>query len=305
MSSPVETNLKRIFYFNVIYSCNSHCVFCYSHNTRYGIKNHNAIPFADFVEYLNARKISEADRVIINGGEPLLHQSLNEMLQFLLDVGCEVLIYTNGRLLAEQNFPPLNKNFRFVIPIHGDEKIHDNATRIKGSFKETLRGFDKLASQRDCLTDLKIIINSEFAKKILRGDSLQFLQEISFNHALQITKMADTIISKKNNCSSVEDSVAALCTAVLVKEFLNRKCPIKIYDTCVKYIAALRGSEIKKYGKEIIVLFKDKNQYRKENLHRQQKLCMNSCPMQKFCISAVNEYKVLEIDGDFIGEETE
>ena len=227
------------------------------------------------------------------------------MLQFLLDIGCEVLIYTNGRLLAVQDFPTLNKNFRFVIPIHGDEKIHDNATRIKGSFKETLRGFDKLAAQQDCLTDLKIIVNSEFAEKILCGASLQFLQEISFNHALQITKMADTIISKKNNCPSVEDSIAALCTDALVKKFLNRKCPIKIYDTCVKDIAALRGREIKKYGKKIIVLFKDKNQYREETLHRQQKLCMNSCSVQQFCISAVNEYKVLEIDGDFICEETE
>lgn len=230
MSALENVPLKKIFYFNVIYSCNSRCVFCYSHNTR-NIENHNAISFADFVEYLNAQKISAADRVIINGGEPLLHKSLSDMLNFLAEVGCEVLIYTNGRLLAEKNFPALNKNFRFVIPIHGDKKIHDNATRIKGSFDETLRGLESLTARQNCLTDLKIIVNSEFATKILRGDSLQFLQEIPFNHALQITKMADT-----NHCPSVENPVAAECCAALVEEFFKRGCPIKIYDTCVKIL---------------------------------------------------------------------
>lgn len=304
MSALENLPLKKIFYFNVIYSCNSCCVFCYSHNTR-NIENHNTISFADFVEYLTAQKIAAADRVILNGGEPLLHQSLNDMLKFLSKVGCEVLIYTNGRLLAEKNFPALNKNFRFVIPIHGDKKIHDNATRIKGSFDETLRGLESLTARQNCLTDLKIIVNNEFATKILRGDSLQFLQEIPFNHALQITKMADTVVSKRNRCPSVENSVAAECCAVLVEEFFKRGCPIKIYDTCVKNIGMLRGREIKKYERQITVLFKDKNQFRREHLYRQKKSCMDGCEFRDFCISAVSEYKVLELEGDFLREETE
>lgn len=297
--------MKRIFYFNVIYSCNSRCVFCYSHNTRYGAANHNAISLESFVEYLNAQKISAEDRVIINGGEPLLHPSIDDMLRFLAGVGCEVLIYTNGRLLAEKNFPAPNKNFRFIIPIHGDKKIHDDITRIKGSFAETLRGLEKLAARGDCLADLKIIINNEFASKILRGESLKFLQDIPFNHALQITKMADTIVSRKNNCPSVENSVAARCTAALVEEFFKRGRPIKIYDTCIKNIGKLRGRELKKYDKKIVVLFKDKNLYRRENLHRQEKSCMNACDVREFCISAVSEYKVLELDGNFMREELE
>lgn len=305
MSETFKKSLKRIFYFNIIYSCNSHCVFCYSHNTVFGTKNHIAISAKDFISYLNEQKISQEDRVIVNGGEPLLHLELSEILNYLLDVGCEVLIYSNGRLLSQKAIPNLNKNFRFIIPIHGDEKIHDSITRIKGSFWETVKGLEYLVSKQNCLLDLKFIINNEFVKKIMSGDSFSFLKIFPFNNAVQITKVADTIVSKKNCYPSVENEIVSEVCAALFEEFFVKDLPIKIYDTCVKEIHWLKGHKIKKYLQDIEVYFKDKNSWRQIEISQGIKSCMFSCEMRDYCISAVNQYKVLEIMDHCVYEELE
>lgn len=305
MSEIFNKHLKRIFYFNITYSCNSRCVFCYSHNTVFGNKNHIVIPAKDFISYLNGQKVSLLDRVIINGGEPLLHPELNKILSYLLTVGCEVLIYTNGWLLSQVELPSLNKNFRFIVPVHGDEKIHDGITRVKNSFLETVTGLEHLVDQQNCLVDLKFIINNEFARKIISADSLPFLDTFPLNHAVQITKVADTIVSKKNGYPSVENEIAAKAGLILFKEFFAKNLPIKIYDTCIKKIRWLRKFRIKSYAQDIVVYFRDKNHYRQIDLSREMKPCRSSCEMRDYCISAVGQYKVLEIANDCVCEELE
>ena len=306
MSEVLNSTVKRIFYFNIIYSCNSRCVFCYSHNTRYATENYNAISLSSFIEYLNEYKISSSDRVIINGGEPLLHESLNEILCYLVDVGCETLIYTNGRLLNKVNFPRLNNHFRFVVPIHGDAEIHDCITRIKGSYEETVAGMNKLIEEQDCLLDIKIIVNNQLGDKILHcNTSLSFLKDVPFNHAIQITKVANTVVSERNGYKPVTDQLAAECNIILYEKFRRIGLPIKIYDTCIKKFTWLHSTSIKKYPNEIIVFFKDKNQYREINLHAQNRPCFKTCELQKYCLSAVSQYKVLEFMNELIYEELE
>lgn len=96
--------MKRIFYFNITYGCNSKCIYCYSHNTQHISKTFNEMSANDFFEYLAEFKIGHDDRVIINGGEPFLHSEIDSILRGLLIYDCEVLIYTNGRLLHEFSF---------------------------------------------------------------------------------------------------------------------------------------------------------------------------------------------------------
>ena len=305
MSASRASALKRIFYFNVIYFCNSRCVFCYSHNTGHDVKNRNELEPAEFIRYLNDRNISSDDRIIINGGEPLLHSSLDDIIRYVLSVGCEVLIYTNGRLLSEIELPTLNRNVRFVIPIHGDEQTHDRITQTSGSFLETLRGMDRLILTQDCLTDLKIIVHNGLAKKIIRDDSLHFLRNIPFNHAVHITKMADTIISRRNKLPSVDNDLASEAVAALVDTFRFDGRPIKIYDACVKNLEWLSGCRPTKYPRTPIVFFKDRNQAREIELHRPDRPCARSCRMSRCCISAVDEYNVLEIADGRVFEELE
>lgn len=288
---------KRIFYFNVTYGCNSCCVFCYSHNTRHGSKSYNHIDICDFFEFISKQKVTSNDRIIINGGEPMLHPNIVDILDGLIIYGCEVLIYTNGRLLCKNDLSNLNSNYRFVTPIHGYEDVHDQITGVGGSYNETIKGLEYLVQETDCLVDVKLIINSILMKEDIDGSKLikSFDNEIRFNNAIHITKMADTIVSLKNNCKTISNKNAAEYTNIFFDYFSSRKVKIKIFDTCIKSLKFLSNCDFERYQNEIAVYFKDYNQYRELDISRKLLSCMDSCAMASKCISALNEYKVLEL----------
>lgn len=287
--------MKRIFYFNITYGCNSNCIFCYSHNTRHNSKPHNEISSIDFFDYLDAQNINAKDRVIVNGGEPFLHTEIEKILSGLIPYGCEVLIYTNGRSLPRYDISHLTKQFRFIIPIHGYEILHENITGVSGSYRETLKGLNALTQNTDCLVDIKMIINNPMVSEDHDGDLLiNSLNDVSFNNAVHITKMADTIVSKKNNCETVSNDDAAYYTKLLFEYFKKSNRRIKIFDTCIKDIAFESYGDHTKYKEDVRVYFKDKDHYREINLSKNFKKCMQKCIYADKCISAVDEYKVLE-----------
>lgn len=287
--------MKRIFYFNITYGCNSNCIFCYSHNTHHNSRSYNEISSADFFDYLDAQHVKAGDRIIVNGGEPFLHTEIENILSGLVAYGCEVLIYTNGRTLSQYDMSYLTKRFRFIIPIHGYEIIHENITGVKGSYRETLMGLNKLAHETDCLVDIKMIINNLMISEDYEGSLLiRSLGDVIFNNAVHITKMADTIVSKKNKCETVSNDDAAYYTKLLFEYFKKSERKIKIFDTCIKDIVFEPYVDYIKYKENVRVYFKDRNQYRELDLSRNFTKCMEKCLCLDKCMSAFNEYKVLE-----------
>ena len=298
--------MKRIFYFNITYGCNSDCIFCYSHNTWHNSKPHNEISFADFFDYLDAQNINARDRVIINGGEPFLHTEIENILSGLVSYDCEVLIYTNGRILSRYDMSHLPKQFRFIIPIHGYEVLHDNITGVRGSYRETLKTLNDLTQNTKCLVDIKIIINNSMLSEDYDGDLLiNSLSDVSFNNAVHINKMADTIVSKKNKCKTISNDDAAYYTRLLFEYFKKFDRKIKIFDTCIKDIGFEAYGDYMKYKDNVRVYFKDKNQYREIDLFRNFTKCMQECICFDKCMSAVDEYKVLEYSNGKIYENLE
>ena len=69
---------KNVYYFNINYLCDNKCIFCYSHNTN-NLKTESIITLKEIIKTINKYKISEKDRLILNGGEPLLHKEINEI----------------------------------------------------------------------------------------------------------------------------------------------------------------------------------------------------------------------------------
>lgn len=286
--------MKRIFYFNITYSCNSNCIFCYSHNTRHNGISYNDMPLRSIKAYLLDNSLSDADKVIINGGEPLLHSDLYQILEWLKSFECEVVIFSNGRLLRHYDFSNLNANFRFVIPLHGTEHVHDMITGIKGSFQETVTGFEHM-SKYSCLMDLKIILNQNMiATEKIFNNFMALVSEMKFNHALHVTNMADTIVSRRNQYLSLDNDNAAYYTNMLFNHFSKDERIIKLFDTCIKKISGLTNTPVDKYRNCIVVYFKDVNEFRIIDLHKPDDQCREKCLVKKYCISSVNEYKVLE-----------
>lgn len=281
----------NIYYFNITYTCNSNCVFCYSHNTIHTGRKFNEIDLNDFMEYLKSQRIQESDRVIINGGEPFLHSKVLYILKSLLDFKCEVLIYTNGRCLNDVDFSFINSKYRFVIPVHGYKEIHDAITRYHGSYDSMVNGI-KYLGKYNCKIDVKVILNpkmmlslDEFKKTINALDTLEF------NNALHITKMADTIVSQKNGIPSIHNADASYFTMLLFNHFKYKGIIIKMFDTCIKDVEI---DEYKVKDIPIRVFFKDIKTSWEFKLNTPILACRNTCPMSIYCESAVGNYTVLE-----------
>lgn len=286
--------MKRIFYCNITYGCNSNCVFCYSHNTWHNSIPHNEIDLENYLKYLEKYRINKDDRIIINGGEPTLFTKINDLLIALLKYDCEVLIYTNGRLLGNLNVNRFCDKYRFIIPIHGYRELHDNITGVYGSYDETLCSLKKI-SKSVCKTDIKIIINHNMvADEYSINKTIKSLEGISFNHAVHITKMANTKVSKMNGCRPITNIDAAIMTNNIFKYFMD-KCKVKFFDTCIAELCLPNNlqktiSEIP----ELTVYYKDYNQERLIELVKSNWNCRKNCERANICMSAVDEFKVLE-----------
>ena len=236
-------------------------------------------------------ELSSFDRVIINGGEPFLHSQIIEILKYLKSISCEVLIYTNGTLINRYDLKFLTSNFRFVIPIHGYSELHDKIIRHKGGFEEMSKGITEL-QKYNCLVDIKLILNDgmtnnceSFVKTLNETDNLYF------NHAIHIQKMADTFLSKKNHCPSVSMNRASVFTKTAFDYFKNSGLAIKLFDTCIRDIS------IDNYSAQhpnIQVYFKDFNREVEYSLKKTNLPCQKHCINSDKCFSAVDSYMVLE-----------
>lgn len=296
---------KRIFYFNINYACNNRCVFCYSHNTKHTETPHNELSFSEFEKYIKVKNISLKDRIVLNGGEPLLHSEIDKYLDFLSNTSYEVVIFSNGRLARNLNSKYLTSNIRFVIPIHGCEEIHDYITGIKGSYNDTLSSMQYLTENNNCLVDMKIILNE---KNIENQESffksLETWNSINFNNAVHLTMMADTKISIANGCASLDKTLVSKYTDKLLKNFISKHI-VKIYGTCIKGIKCVLNNEVKKYEYDLEFNYKDFSAEKVVELKEPDFSCDSECIYRKHCKSEVTEYKVLEFDNNIIYESVE
>ena len=79
-------------------------------------------------------------RVLITGGEPLLHGRFKEINSILPDFFLRKILFTNGLLLNKKMLGNLNVN-EIQVSIDGMEKAHDSL-RGKGTFRRAMRSIN-------------------------------------------------------------------------------------------------------------------------------------------------------------------
>lgn len=143
--------------------CNSNCIMC---------------PDADVVrntkENPDIKKLLEQVRCIpddtkhitITGGEPgLLKEDLLKLLEECKTYlpNTEFLLLTNGRIFSNTDFTrrlkkSIPNDIRIAIPIYADnEKLHDEITRAKGSFRQAIIGIKKLI-EKNIDIEIRIVV---------------------------------------------------------------------------------------------------------------------------------------------------
>lgn len=123
--------------------CNYRCPYCYA-----------AGP-ADYSGEMTEEEIRSAIRqaselgarkIVILGGEPLVYPRLNEMIDYISDLGMAVELFTNGGLMTPERAAFLfSRGCRVVVKLNTFKpEIHDRMTGQKNSLSLSLRALEML-----------------------------------------------------------------------------------------------------------------------------------------------------------------
>jgi MoaA/NifB/PqqE/SkfB family radical SAM enzyme len=87
----------RLLYLEITHRCNLRCICCY---TQAGTEAADALTLNEQKSVVRQAKQMRARTVSLSGsGEPLLYESLRELIDYIRELGMTVVIFTNGTVL--------------------------------------------------------------------------------------------------------------------------------------------------------------------------------------------------------------
>ncbi|MDI6738028.1 MAG: radical SAM protein [Nanoarchaeota archaeon] len=119
--------------------CNLKCKHCIKEA---GPENQVEMPFEKVVSIFNEIKCMDAEKVVISGGEPMVHKDFFRILEYASRIFKIVYIDTNGTMITQKSITRIKPytNCRFQISLDGSSPNSHDALRGKGSFNRTLKG---------------------------------------------------------------------------------------------------------------------------------------------------------------------
>jgi uncharacterized protein len=147
-SAPIHRCAEGTLYLNITYRCNSRCLFCAA-DVAYK-KEPRKMTLDDMKRLIGNKHY---DEIQLSGGEPSIHPDIIEAVEHCRAHASRVSILTHGRTLQNATFAErllASGITAFVIPLYGpDSESHHFVSGVKGSFDQTVRGFENLERLRD------------------------------------------------------------------------------------------------------------------------------------------------------------
>lgn len=215
--------------------CNSNCIMCPDSNLIRKNKNNPCIDkLLELVECIP----DDVRYLTITGGEAgLLKDDLVKLLSKCKEClpNTEFLLLTNGRVFANTEFTNkicdnLPRNIRIAIPIYApNEELHDEITRVKGSFRQAVVGIKKLLSK--CVdVEIRVVVQKKNYKCL--EDIANFIKK-NLKEVVIVNFMALEMLG--NSYKNKED---VWVNFLEVKDYL--------YKACIKVISA--GIQVNLYN---------------------------------------------------------
>lgn len=216
--------------------CNSNCIMCPAFDFE---RQKN--PEMDINDMINFIRLFPKSlyHFTITGGEPTLigeeHfckvlKTVSETLPYT-----EVLLLTNGRSLAKENFfkhiiKVLPNNFRIAIPIHGsDAQKHDYIVQSENAFDQTLKGIYNVL-KAGIFLELRIVVSklnkddiTNIAKLIIDK-----FPEVGIVHFIGLEMRGNCIIYKDDTIISYEEAFKS--SAIAIDMLLNAGINVGLYN---------------------------------------------------------------------------
>ena len=122
-------------------ACNCRCVMCDIWKAN---ADQREISADDLDRHLDAIRELRVQRVMLTGGEPLLHRNLWALCVKLQALGIRVTLVTTGLLIEHHAADIAAAVDTVVISVDGDRDTHDRIRRVKGGFDRIARGVTAL-----------------------------------------------------------------------------------------------------------------------------------------------------------------
>ena len=148
-------------------------------------EKHEQVRVADLDRHRASLRNLGVRRVVLTGGEPLLHGDLGALCHFFRQENIRLTLLTTGLLLLKRANDVATLFDDVIVSIDGPREIHDAIRRVNGAFDLIARGVSAIHEQRP---DLKIACRTTVQKanhrhlratvraaKTLGFDSISFL----------------------------------------------------------------------------------------------------------------------------------
>ena len=225
----------KVAYFEIINICNLNCRTCYN---RSGLnKQHREISIKQLCEGIETLLPLGLQRVLLSGGEPLLHTKFEDILDLAnkypkISFG----IVTNGTVHNQKLIDILNTtdNFTLQISLDGSCEEQNAKTRGEGNFDKAV-GFAKQIHKDNPKPLLKMVLsqnNIEDTEQFYRlAVSLGFIPEFAF-----IYKSGNSCDEWENNALTAQQKLWILRLVDKLNKELNTKAVIPFCTDKCPYV---------------------------------------------------------------------
>lgn len=163
----LNKNIPLTVIFNITDRCNLRCLYCYG---GYYCRGKSELPLIKVLGIIDELRGMGCKRISFGGGEPLLREDIDKIVDYVKQKNMECVINSNGYLVPYK-INTLKKLDVLCLSIDGDERAND-AYRGKGSFKKAMEAIE-CASRHNVAIHTNTVIH--------RGnlDSIEFILELA------------------------------------------------------------------------------------------------------------------------------
>lgn len=151
----------------IIFKCNNNCVSCiYDRRQSHNLGTPFLKEVTKVIDSLDPESDGENNHITFTGGEPTIRKEFFQILKYTRKKYPDMYMatVTNGRIFcqeekAEKLADIVGENYQMGVALYSHKpEIHDEITRVEGSWEETVQGIKNLLSQ-DIRIELRIIVN--------------------------------------------------------------------------------------------------------------------------------------------------
>lgn len=235
-------------------ACNCRCVMCDIWKAN---ADQREISVSDLERHVDAIRALRVQRVMLTGGEPLLHRNLWALCRQLQALRIRITLVTTGLLIENHAADIAAAVNTVVVSLDGDHETHDAIRRVKGGFERISHGVMALHAEHPTprLIARSVLQRSNFASlhetiasaHAMGFDELSFLgvdvSSPAFNRATpwEFARVSDVSISANqlHDLKASIDRAVSMAPALFVNGFVaGGRASL---DRILQYYSALAG----------------------------------------------------------------